>query len=391
LSLSKLRPVGSRVPLPTTDSDVLAAPWAEHYDSVFVNSGTAALSLAVKLSVDSKQRPQNPEVIIPAYGCPDLVAAVVAQGARPVLVDLAEGRSWMDLEAVENAVTDNTVGIIAVGFLGIPERLFALRRIADKTGVTLIEDSAQVFPPSSSGNGLADYVILSFGRGKPINLMGGGALLIRKDRAPESADVLAVLPEVEVSANSAWLLRRWLFNLLLTRSLYGLIERIPFLAIGQTVFYPLACIYRRTPVEGLLEAGIEGFNNREDNGAAYSDALVELIGQGWVHLAPECFREPALEGLVPSPPILLRYPLLAPSRQIRDKVLLELNRSGIGASVFYGQALPEIEGVSDFVTVTAAKFPYAYAFAERLLTLPTHEDVCPRDIDDAAGILLGQL
>ena len=202
MGLSKLRPVGSRVPLPVSVYSISGTPWAERYDSVFVNSGTAALSLAVKLSLRKKRIQQSPEVVLPAYGCPDLIAAVVAQGARPVLVDLAQGRPWMNLEAVENAITDNTVAIIAAGFVGIPERLFALRAIADKNNVALIEDSAQVFPPYSCSNGLADYLVLSFGRGKPINLMGGGALLIRKDHAGEialnSPGVLGTLPEIKM-------------------------------------------------------------------------------------------------------------------------------------------------------------------------------------------------
>ena len=386
MGFSKLRPVGSRVPLPTADSGVLALPWAKHYDSVFVNSGTAALSLAVKLSVNGRHTLQSPEVILPAYGCPDLVAAVLAQGARPVLVDLAEGRPWMNLDAVENAVTNNTVCIIAVGFLGIPERLRALRRVADKAGIALIEDSAQVFPPFSSGNGLADFLILSFGRGKPINLMGGGALLIRKDHGQKSAGVLRVLPELEITAGASWRFKRWLFNLLLTRPLYGVMERIPFLGIGQTVFHPLVSVNRQAPVEGLLEAGINGFNNRKDNRYAYSDALQKLTGKGWVQLAPECFGE-ALEGLVPASPNLLRYPLLAPCRKIRDQSLVALNRNGIGASAFYGQALPAIGGISELVAAAASAFPCACDFAERLITLPAHEDVCIEDIQCIAGIL----
>lgn len=293
----------------------------------------------------------------------------------------------MNLEAVENAVTENTVGIIAVGFLGIPERLHDLRRIADKNDVTLIEDSAQVFPPSSSGNGVADYVVLSFGRGKPINLMGGGALLVRKDHGQESAGVLGALREVQISAGTAWRFRRWLFNLLLTRTLYGLMERIPFLGIGQTVFHPLVSIDRQALVEGLLEAGVKEFNTRKNNGAAYSKALLKLSGDGWVPLAPECFGEAALAGLVPASPILLRYPLLAPSRQIRDKALLELNRGGIGASAFYGQSLPAIDGVSELVVTAASECPRACDFAERLITLPVHEDVCTADINYVVGRL----
>ncbi len=394
MGFSKLRPVGSRVPLPVANFHGFSAPWAGFYDSVFVNSGTAALSLAVQLSIISRRTPQTPEVILPAYGCPDLVAAVVAQGARPVLVDLAQGRPWMDLEAVENAVNDNTVGIIAVGFLGIPERLFALRQIADKNDLALIEDSAQVFPPFSCGNGLADYLILSFGRGKPINLMGGGALLIRKDHSEQlarnSVNVLGALAETRVSAGLVWRLRRWLFNLLLTRPLYGIMEHMPFLGIGQTLFHPLSSIARQAPVEGLLEAGIEDFNSRKGNGAAWSEALLGLTGKGWSRLAPECFDEAGGEGPVVSSPALLRYPLLAPSRQIRDKALLELNRAGIGASVFYGQALPAINGVRELVAVSATAFPCACDFAERLITLPAHEDVRTADINSVAGILLAQ-
>lgn len=380
MGLSKLRPVGSRVPLPKPGSGVLVAPWSAHYDLVFLNSGTAALSLAVKLSSATKATRQRPEVILPAYGCPDLVAAVVAQGARPVLVDLIENRPWLDLEAVKRALNDNTVCIVAVGFLGIPERLMALKQLADDAGVRLVEDDAQVFPPSSSSNGLADYVVLSFGRGKPINLMGGGALLIHKNHAAESEGVLAALPETVVSGSTGWRLKRWLFNLLLTRPLYGLLERIPFLGIGRTVYHPLEAICRLSPVEGLLESGIEGFNQRKNNGPVYSETLAELTDKGWTLLPSASFEEAGVESLVASPPALLRYPLLAPSREVRDKALVELNRRGIGASAFYGQALPQIEGVSEVVSSSTAEFPWAHDFSQRLVTLPAHEDVQNRDI-----------
>lgn len=363
-----------------TGSGILTAPWAGHYDLAPINSGTAALSLAVKLSISSKTILQSPEVILPAYGCPDLIAAVVAQGALPVLVDLVKDRPWLDLEAVKRALTENTVGIVAVGFLGIPERLVALKQIAEDAGVRLIEDSAQVFPPFSSGNGLADYVILSFGRGKPINLMGGGALLIRRDHAAECASVLASLPVSVVAGGVAWRFQRWLFNLLLTRPLYGLIERLPFLGIGRTIYHPLEAICHQFPVEGLLEAGVDGFRNRKDNGAVYSETLAELTGKGWTLLPRACSEGEALGDLASSPPILLRYPLLAPSRQIRDRAIVELNRRGIGASAFYGQVLPRIEGVNQIVSSEAAEFARACNFAERLITLPAHEDVHARDI-----------
>jgi dTDP-4-amino-4,6-dideoxygalactose transaminase len=82
---------------------------------------------------------ESPEVLIPAYGCPDLVAAVVAQGATPVVVDLADQQTpRMDTESVAAAITSNTVAVIAVDFLGIPERLDALSAICQANNLLLI-------------------------------------------------------------------------------------------------------------------------------------------------------------------------------------------------------------------------------------------------------------
>ena len=160
----------------------------------FTRSGTEALSLAVRFAIADHSCVDSPEVLMPAYGCPDLVAAVIAQGATPVLVDLADHQTpFMSIHGVEAAITCNTVAIIAVGFLGLPERLEALADVARANTLLLIEDSAQCFPPKSieAGCYLADLIVLSFGRGKPINLMGGGALLIRKDHHERFLPILS--------------------------------------------------------------------------------------------------------------------------------------------------------------------------------------------------------
>ncbi len=176
---AKLRPVGSPVPKPQA-IDSLLLPWDEHYKALYSGSGTEALSLAVKAAIAMKARSERPEVIIPAYGCPDLVAAIVSQDAQPVLVDFAPDKPVLDEEGVRQALTQRTVAIIGVNFLGACARLKELSRICADNDLVLIEDSAQRFPPSSCSHGLADFVVLSFGRGKQINLMGGGAMLFRQ-------------------------------------------------------------------------------------------------------------------------------------------------------------------------------------------------------------------
>lgn len=379
MTLAKLRPVGSRVPDLPARSSGARFPWSRCYHTVYLNSGTAALAIAAHLC-RSLCKPQSrlPQIILPAYGCPDLIAALIAFGIRPVLVDVSPGVPWMCLTSVERAVTENTVAIMGVGFLGVPDRLAALRAIAYRAGLLLIEDSAQVMPPGSAEEPLADFCVLSFGRGKPVNLMGGGALLVRRDHLPASLPVIENLEQIDLEFGLSWRLRRQIFNLLLAPGFYGPLERIPQLGLGKTVFRPLSGAYRLNNLEGLLKRGYAGLIQRPPHHHQYMDAFGFLSGQGWQFpLQPS------------SPRCLLRFPLLAPTPAIRNTALAELNRWGIGASAFYQHSLPGIDGVEMFVESAPKDFPNAEDFASRLLTLPIHEDVTQANVDVMARVLAG--
>lgn len=382
MSFAKLRPVGSPVPRPEPALAV-ELPWSERYRTEFVDSGTSALSLAIACARAERPARTKPEVILPAYGCPDLVAATVAQGATPVLVDLEEDRPWLSLAGVRQALSEQTLAVVAVDFLGLPERLEALSAISREAGAALIEDSAQCFPPAAAADGLADFAVLSFGRGKPINLMGGGALLVRNDHAEQAVDVLSEYPPITQVGDTRWQLKRLVFNLLLSRPLYGLLERLPFLGIGETRFKPLEQIGRWRLVEGLLPAGMVHYESRRLIDQDYCRALAGLEPKGWVRL-PEACSEVKRSREAP----LLRYSVLAPSREVRDAALDLLNERGVSANAFYGSALPAIEGVQPWLGSDTGSFPQANSFAERLLTLPTHGDVRPEDLKTVSETLL---
>src|SRR6185295_2502270 len=115
-------------------------------------------------------------VIVPAYCCPDVISAVLFAGARPVLVDLEAETPWMDLTQVSDRLGSSTVAVVAVNFLGVPERAAPLRKLADAAGALLVDDCAQFFPLEAAEREwlLGDFVVLSFGRGKPLSLLGGG-------------------------------------------------------------------------------------------------------------------------------------------------------------------------------------------------------------------------
>jgi dTDP-4-amino-4,6-dideoxygalactose transaminase len=375
---AKIRPVGSHVPKPEP-AELLLFPWAGHYTTLFTGSGTEALSLAVQAAIAAKAGVAVPEVVIPAYGCPDLIAAIVAQKARPVLVDFIQDHPVMDEQCVLGALTSQTVAIVGVGFLGSNERLLMLSRLCRDNGLTLIEDSAQCFPPASSDHQLADYAVLSFGRGKPINLMGGGALLIRKSNESVVQTIRAEYPCSTVQLDAAWHIKRRIFNLLLSRYVYPILERIPFLHIGQTRFHPLESITLLDLPGSLLTAGMKMYNERNPLHWRYDRELAFLEQAGWRQIKADGAEEFAPR---------LRYALLAPTRQIRDEALKALNAKGIGASAFYEHTLPAFVEENSLINGEGLgnRYPAAEDFASRLITLPTHDGVSERDVSAIVSV-----
>lgn len=376
----KIRPVGNRVPLPDKACE-LALPWEGLYETRFVDSGTSALSLAIRIARDLKPSVREPEVILPGYGCPDLIAAAYAQGVTPVLVDLAAHSPWMDTALVRSKLSDNTVAIVAVNFLGLASPLEELAELARRSGSLLIEDSAQRMPPSSAQTIKADLLVLSFGRGKPVNLMGGGALLVSHTLEDQARKSLSRFPVDSERATLKWFLQRQVFNLLVSRILFGLLERIPALRLGETRFHPLERITLKNPIPGLLASGLSRFKRAPDYRCELGQKLKALDQNGWICL-PETQNHTD-----PGNTRLLRYSLLAPDDATRDHSVRILNQAGVGANPFYGDVLPAIPGVVGSLR-GAEGLECAKDFASRLITLPVHEDVTSADIEHMAKVLL---
>jgi len=371
----QLPPAGERICLAAgvhtvRAPDDLFRPW----QAGFFNSGTAALAAAVMAAVHRKGV-LAPEVILPAYGCPDLVSAVLHAGARPVLVDLEPQRPWMDLEQLAASVGPQTAAIVAVSLFGIQERMPALRVIAERSAVTLIEDSAQAFPK----NGVesfwdGDLVVMSFGRGKPVSLLGGGAVLYRDDQ------FRGLLPECSHGTDGRplqWLavrLKAVLYNLMSSPRAYWIPAGLPFLRLGETRFHPLSAVECMDAARlELLSVNTAAFRRRTLRVQSLLASLIaELAARagGLVDLPAAC--------AAPATRALLRYPLLLDAA-MRDEVYNCLNGRGLGVSRMYPAALPDIAGLENHLG-SAGDFPVARNFASRVLTLPVHERVQDADI-----------
>lgn len=368
MSLRLLRPVGEPVPLRTGGHPAREGDW-DGYHGVWVDSGTTALAIAIAAASELTGRTTG-SVILPAFGCPDLVAAANWAGVTPRLVDTATDRPWLDETAVAKAADASVCAIVAPHFLGLRHPLDGVAEIAQRTGALIIEDSAQLGPASPNFRPEADLVVLSFGRGKPIPA-GGGLLLCRGPAAQVVERIVARLPEAGPQ-RAGWQLRTLVQNLAMTRVGFGLAARIPWLRVGATRYKELRSPHRLRPgFRDAVQEVISTWHVHEPAAArAYQEAFEADGAPGLANLAGRL----GWDGASP----LLRYPALMEDAAARDSICDELNRIGIGASPFYGSALPDLEGMPDLEQ--PGNVPNAREFAARLFTLPAHSGVRPRDI-----------
>jgi perosamine synthetase len=140
-----------------------------------LNNCTAALHLAVA----GLGAGPGDEVIVADYTFPATGHAVRYTGAEPVFADVRPDIWSVDPAAVEAAVTERTVGIIAVDPFGMPADYDELGAIAKSRGLWLVEDAACSVGATYRGRptgGLADAACFSFHGRKGITAGEGGAI-----------------------------------------------------------------------------------------------------------------------------------------------------------------------------------------------------------------------
>jgi dTDP-4-amino-4,6-dideoxygalactose transaminase len=348
--------------------------------AAFYDSGTSALAAAIIAAVRRKGV-DKAEVLLPGYGCPSLVSATIYAKAKPVLVDLAPNSPWVDLDDLSRKLTPHTVAVVAVDLLGIPERLSELRLFCRERELLLIEDSAQALPKGDEdGLWQGDFVILSFGRGKPVSLLAGGAILTPDRELHEVLPHTDYPAPVQPLAAAAYGGKVRLYDRLLHPRLYWLVERLPFLDLGKTVHVPLRAV-NPMPRHVLERLPPNVRDYREQLGvvqATIREKLQELASPDLADLPAQCRRGPS--------PRLLRYPVLASRRALRDDLLSALRLAGLGATALYGRALPFVPGLEG-ILAAQANVPQAQAFAERLITLPVHSQIAPGHVNRIVRIL----
>jgi len=119
-----------------------------------VSSCTAALHLAL-LALDVGP---DDEVITPSHSFIATANCIRYCGATPVFVDVDPTTYNLDPDRVAEAITPRTRAILAVHQMGMPCDLKALIDLADKHGISLIEDAACAAGSQININGRWDLI-----------------------------------------------------------------------------------------------------------------------------------------------------------------------------------------------------------------------------------------
>jgi perosamine synthetase len=157
--------------------------------AVAVNSCTAALHLAL----DAIGIRAGDEVLIPTYTFAATAEVVVYLGATPVLCDSVAGGFNIDPIDAARKVTSRTRAIIGVHMAGEPCNLQALRDLADRNSIHLIEDAAHAIPASYCGRrigSISELTAFSFYATKTITTGEGGMLTTNDEAYAKRASVM---------------------------------------------------------------------------------------------------------------------------------------------------------------------------------------------------------
>lgn len=149
-----------------------------------LTSATAGLHLAL-LSLGLEP---GDEVITTPLTFAATLNTIVLSGGKPVLIDINQQTLNMNIDLLEQAITERTRAIVPVHFAGLPVDLDPLYEIAQRFNLRVIEDAAHAIGSEYKGKRIGsfgDMQVFSFHPNKNMTTGEGGCVVTRDQRIAE--------------------------------------------------------------------------------------------------------------------------------------------------------------------------------------------------------------
>ena len=324
--------------------------------AVSVSSCTAALHLSyfnLGLGVGD-------EVIVPAETHTATAHAVEICGAKPVFVDAEQRTGNIDIRQIESKITDRTRAISVVHFLGMPVDMDGINKIARKYNLFVVEDCALAIGTYFKGvhAGLyGDVGCFSFYPVKHITTAEGG-MLITKNR-----DIAERICRQKAFGQDRFIGRR----------------KVP----GQYDVTMLGLNYRLNEIQCALGfeqlKRIDGFlEKRKANYETLRGALQEV---------DEVSQFESSGGAFQSSYYCLSALLDERLAAKRVEIINRLKERGVGTSIYYPRAVPNLTYYKEKYAYAEDSFPVAAWISSSSIALPVGPHLDGEDMEYIVGSL----
>ena len=293
------------------------------------------------------------EVITTAMTFCSTVNAIIHSGAKPVLVDIDYQTGNIDIKAIKNAVNKNTRAIVPVHYAGRPCNMTEIMEIAKNNKLLVIEDCAHavetLYKKKPTGT-IGDYGCFSFYATKNLAIGEGGMIITKNKNHCKRLKVLSL----HGMNNDAW--KRYSKN---GYNHYKVVEA--------------GFKYNMTDMQAVI--GIEQLKKISKNWKKRKfiwDTYYDELSKTNLSLThKESLGNKMAYHLFP---ILLNKKI----NISRDKLLIKLNKAGIGCGVHY-ESIPQHPFYKKIRWMNS-NAPLAYEFGKSQISLPITPLISQNDL-----------
>jgi len=323
------------------------------------------------------------EVILPGYTCVVDVNPIKYLGAKPIYVDIEPQTYNINPALIEDKTTGKTRLIIAQHTYGYPCDMGAIMQIAQKHGLTVVEDCCLAFGSEYKGKmvgtfGKAAYFSFQWNK---LFTTGVGGMVITNDR--EFAQRIEAISDQEMCAPS----KKEIIMLVVQLAAYKLFIYPRTTALAQSLFRALVKKglvlgsskydeYSAAPKEPDFFKGMSDLQacigmkelRRVDKNIPHRKKFADLYdelfsGKGWPFQSYD-------KSLIA--PVLTRYPVRIAEK---EKALAEAAKGGVELGDWFNSPLHQIETSLEQYDYMPGMCPQAEKAAREVVNLPLHRRV----------------
>lgn len=312
--------------------------------AIAANSGTSGLHLCVK-SLDIKD---GDEVITPPFSFIASANCILFERAKPVFVDIDENTLCIDVNRIEEKITEKTKAILPVHIFGHSCQMDKIMEIAKKYNLAVIEDACEAIGTEYKNKRVGtfgDTAVFAFYPNKQITTAEGGMVVTNNEKIAKLCQSMRNQGRDE---GDSWL----------SHSRLGYNYRM------SEINAALGCVQ--------MDRISEILQKRQKVADAYNKKLAKIDGVKIPHISPNV----KISWFI----YVIRLDHKRFSRQDRDIIIKKLGEKGISTSDYFPPIHLEPFYIKQF-GYKKGDFPITERVSETTIALPFYNNLTEREIE----------